>query len=233
MRYPMLSLPRCEEIVRERIAGRDLDVPMQWVGDGEEIDLNRIAEAAESIKILLSGDWNRQRDGDYVEGLAATHLYRALVPEDAPAVPIEVLDDPGFWRFLGLRYLWEFIKWREESVLEGTHMEYVDARRSTECVPTRMYLRVAAVGGLEHADHAERLKEATDFWRSHILRVRTGTAPALTRAIVARQAAERLETKALRPFARRVNGAWTNVLLNMYDDEEAKRFVDELWRSEE
>ena len=205
---------------------------MRWVGEGEEIDLNRIADAAESIKVLLAGDWSRQRDGDYVEGLAATHLYRSLAPEDAPPVPIEVMDDPGFWRFLGLQYFWDFIAWREPTVLSGSKMLYVDAEQSAECVLTRMYLRVAAVGGLEHADDAKRLKQATDFWRSHILRVRTGTAPALTRAIVARQAEERLETKALRPFAKRVNGAWTNVLLNMYDDEEAKRFVDELWRDE-
>ena len=232
MRYPSISEGRCREIVQARVDGRDVEVPVQWVGTGDEVDLGRIAEAAAKIsdrKVQYEGSGDR----DCVEGLAAKHLYRALVPEDAQPVDIAVLDDPGFWRFLGLQYFWDFIKWREPSVGEqGKHMEYIDGRRSTECVPTRMYLRVAAVGGLEHADQAERLKEATDFWRSHILRVRTGTAPALTRAIVARQAAERLETKALRPFAKRVNGAWTNVLLNMYDDEEAKRFVDELWRGE-
>ena len=228
MKYPTLSLLRCEEIVRERVAGREAVVQAQWIGDGEEMDLRRIADAARAIKALLTGDWNRRRDGDYVEGLAATHLYRALAPEDAPTVPVEVLDDPGFWRFLGLQYLWEFISWRELSV--GKQLEYVNGLRSTECVPTRMYLRVAAVGGLEFAErHSERLKQATDFWRSHILRVRTGTAPALTRAIVSRQARQPLETDSLRPFAKRVNGAWTNVLLNMYDDAEAERFVDELW----
>lgn len=202
---------------------------MQWVGSGNEVDLGRIAGAAEEIS-ALKAQYDGIGDRDHVEGLAAKHLYRALVPEDAQPVDVAVLDDPGFWRFLGLQYLWDFIKWREPSV--DKQMEYIDGRKSAECVPTRMYLRVAAVGGLEHADHAERLKEATDFWRSHILRVRTGTAPALTRAIVTRQADERLKTDDLRPFARRVNGAWTNVLLNMYDDEEAKRFVDELWRGE-
>ena len=233
MRYPSISEGRCREIVQARIAGREIEVPVQWVGSGDAIDLGRIADAAEAITALLAGGWNRKQDGDYVEGLAATRLYRALVPEDAPPVPVEVMDDPGFWRSLGLRYFWDFIAWREPTVLSGSKMLYVDAKQSAECVLTRMYLRVAAVGGLEHGDDAERLRRATDFWRSHILRVRTGTAPALTRAIVARQADERLDTKALRPFAKRVNGAWTNVLLNMYDDEEAKRFVDELWRDEE
>ena len=229
MRYPSISPGQCIEIVQARINGRDAEVPMRWVGSGDEVDLDRIEQAAKEIDSLRMRGWG-SREGDYVEGLAATHLYRALTPDDARAIDVAVLDDPGFWRFLGLRFLWDFITWREPSVLSGTHMEYVDGQRSTECVATRMYLRVAAVGGLEFAEqHSERLEQTTDFWRSHILRVRTGTAPALTRAIVSRQARQPLETDSLRPFAKRVNGAWTNVLLNMYDDAEAERFIDELW----
>ena len=229
MRYPSISLGKCKEIVQARIGERDVEVPVRWVGSGEEeIDLGRIETAADEIASLLERDRGSSAR-DYVEGLAATHLYRALMPSDARPVDVAVLDDPGFWRFLGLRYLWDFITWREPSVLNGTHMEYVDGQRSSECVPTRMYLRVAAVGGLEFAEHSERLDRATDFWRSHILRVRTGTAPALTRAIVSRQARQPIETDSLRPFAKQVNGAWTNVLLNMYDDAEAERFVDEFW----
>ena len=228
MRYPSISLGQCKEIVQARIGGRDVQVPVRWAGSGDEVDLDRIAAAAKEIDSLRARDWG-SGERDYVEGLAATHLYQALRPDDARPVDVAVLDDPGFWRFLGLRFLWDFIKWREPSVLSGTHMEYVDGQRSSECVPTRMYLRVAAVGGLEFAEHSERLERATDFWRSHILRVRTGTAPALTRAIVSRQARQPIETGSLRPFAKQVNGAWTNVLLNMYDDAEAERFVDEFW----
>ena len=91
-----------------------------------------------------------------------------------------------------------------------------------------MYLRVAALGGAEHADLAYHLPRAIDFWRSHVIRVRTATAPTLTRAMVKHQAADRLMTNDLREFAKRVNRTWSNMLLNLHSQPEAEDLLREL-----
>ena len=236
MRYPTLSQSRCDEIARARIGGGDLPLAEQWVGDGQDVNLSRIEDAASEIDALMDehGDTS---DKDYVEGLASTMLYAALCPADpgATGVPdVPVLDDPGFWRFLAIRYFWKFVEWRQPKAFNnGKHMRFLGAEQSRDTVLTRMYLRVAAAGGLPHANQAERLRESSDFWQSHILQVRTASAPALTRAIVERQSTDRLATEPLRSFAKRVNGTWTNVLLNLYDDEEAAELVDDLWQDGE
>ena len=232
----MISWSRCDEIARTRIGGGDPPLDEQWVGNGQDVNLSQIEDAASGINALMHKHIGAS-DKDYVEGLASTKLYAALCPTDpsATSVPdVPVLDDPGFWRFLALRYFWEFIKWRQPRAFDnGKHMRFLDAEQSRNTVLTRMYLRVAAAGGLQYADHAECLRESADFWQSHILQVRTASAPALTRAIVERQRTDRQETEPLRRFAKRVNGTWTNVLLNLYDDSEAAGLVNELWRDDE
>ena len=227
MRYPTISLSRCDEIARERIAGADPSIEPAWVGEGDDLDLGPIEQAAKQVEVLLQ-EHRKQSDRDHVEGLAAEKLYPAVALLDVPT-----LDDPGFWRYLALAYFWEFIKWRQPAPFKtGNHMQVLDAQHARNTILTRMYLRVASVGGLENVDYTVRVKETTDFWQSHVFNVRTASAPALVRAMVNRQANDRLATKPLRSFAKRVSGMWTNVLLNLYDDEEAAELVDELWRDD-
>ena len=236
MRYPTIPRSRCDEIALARIGGGDPPLGEQWVGDGQDVNLSRIEDAASEIDALMDehGDTN---DKDYVEGLASTKLYAALCPADpsATGVPdVPVLDDPGFWRFLALAHFWDFIKWRQPGPFtNGNHMYVLDNRNARDTVLTRMYLRIASVGGLEHAEYAERLKKSTDFWQSHVFNVRTASAPALVHAMVNRQKTDRLDTKPLRRFAKRVSGMWTNVLLELYNDEEAAELVRELWQDGE
>jgi len=115
-------------------------------------------------------------------------------------VPPEVLDDRGFWRFLSIR-----------SVLP------------------RMYLRIQAVGGEHHGPLAAAVPHGTDFWRSHVLRVRSGSVPAVARAFARKQAGDRLMTDSLRQAARRLNRTWANVVLNVYDDSEATDLIQTIW----
>ena len=74
------------------------------------------------------------------------------------------------------------------------------------------------------------LQHGSDFWRSHVLRVRTGTAPELTRALVEMQKDDdrRLATDPLRAYARRLNRVWTNVNLNLLDKDQASALIEEL-----
>ena len=178
---------------------------------------------------------DKRADRDQVEGEAAAILYKALLPENAAvdrAVDVTVLDDPGFWRYLSLKWFWDFIEWRQwktpEKFEERVHLVYVDASNSTECVLTRMYLRMASLGGHGYEDLASCLESATDFWRSHILRVRTAGAPHLVRAMVQAQSDARLKTANLRKLAKRVNRTWSNVVLDIYSKEEADRLLKEL-----
>jgi len=230
MRYPILTHSECERLAKIRWEnGEDLTVEPTWVGEGGDFNETPVQQAAEQCRELIRTNPNNS-DKDRVEGRAARHLYEALKPTDGHySVPVHILDDPGFWRYLSIQWFWDFIAWRESKPFaNGNYMKYVDAKNSTECVITRMYLRMAALGGDDQGGLASILPSATDFWRSHIIRVRTATAPQLVRAMVELQRDHRLITGDLREFAKRVNRTWTNVVLNLYEQDEARKLLIEL-----
>ena len=227
MRYPTVSGERCADLALRMWKGETLSLKpaIEWVGEGDDVDLECVRQAAAMVTADLD-DAATDATKEQREAEAAPLLHGAL-----GTVDVEVLDDPGFWRYLSLDLFWGFIHWREaKAFARGNCLKYVDGRSSNECVLTRMYLRAAAVGGLPFAEYASLLPKATDFWRSHVVRVRTGTAPALVRAFVDTQRHQRLSTDPLRQFAKALNRTWSNVVLSIYDDDEARALVERIRR---
>ncbi len=230
MRYPILTRAHCAELAERQLEGRsasfgrDVSERAHRLGDGVEMNLEPLQRAALLVRKEIP-DKRRPSELDQIEGRAAVHLYAAL--ED---VPVVVLDDRGFWRWASFAYFWDFIAWREQGPFQkGNYMKYIDGESSSEAVLPRMYRRVAALGGADHAELAHATTRTTDFWRSHILRVKTSTAPALTRALVRFQARNQLKTNDIRELAKRLTRTWTNAVLNIYDDDEAEALIAELW----
>lgn len=228
MKYPVLSHSNLTEIADKRIQDIEVEVDpyVEWVGSGEQIDLAPIQSVAASI-VSGTDDWAKgSKDVDKYEGQKSQALYDALSP-----LPIPILDDRGFWRYLSARLFWDFIVWRHPTSFkpDGTYLKYVDGAVNTESVLVRMFLRAAALGGQDTSSLAGGIDEAGDFWRSHIIRVQTGFAPPLARSFAMKQKAGRLTTVPIRAAAKRLNRTWSNVILHMYDEEEASDIVDEIW----
>ena len=247
-----VPLDACRRIARQRMQDRadseerfinnlDSDVrpACREVGEGMTLDMTALEAARSEIESLLPTDGTRP-DVDRIEGRASVVLYRAISDSGAD---VTALDDPGFWRYVSLAHLWNFALWREPSfrsqqisldepaTSRGTYEQYVDGRNFFNCVATRMYLRVKCLGGLDHDGLAWAVTRGTDFWRSHILRVKLGEHPAFVRAVVRRQAdaTTRLDTGPLREFAKQLNRSLVNIVPAMLDEDAADAMVGELW----
>ncbi len=264
MRYPTITHNKAVEISEDRIANLrgsldelgqptgplviesllcDLDIRTGTSGEGEEFPSQVLEEARREIEGVI--DWSESnRSGahkDVIEGRASLVLHRAI---SAGKADVEMLDDPGFWRYVALAHLWNFTVWREYRTVfpkpkasgeskespAGKFLVYIDGRRFPDCVPSRMWLRVNMLGGQE-LDLAFKAEGSTDFWRSHILRVKAGEHPGIVRAMARRQAEEstRLATTPLREFAKQLNRTLQNLVPAMLDDEAADALVEELW----
>lgn len=224
MKYPVLTRSRCQKLAAQLAEGLDpaIDPYVVWMGSDDEVDLGPVRQVAQDIMSEIAR--SDITDKDRFEGRMASQLHAALDP-----LPNEVLDDPGFWAYLSLDGFWDFIAWREEGPFSrGNHLKYVDGQSPTESVLNRMFLRASAVGGETFGDLPGAIPRGTDFWRSHVLRVRTGTAPSVTRALVRSHRDERLSTDDLRDLARRLNRTWTNVTLHGYGDDESDSLIAEL-----
>ncbi len=227
MKYPIITFSDCSELTRQRLEIRSgweeaVKDKTLWVGEGKEFNAVRVQDAAAKARQLIP-ESRQGSDPDRIEGQAAVHLYEVL--QDTPVV---VLDDRGLWRWLSLAHFWDFIAWREEKPFaSGNHLKYLDCNNSSEAVLPRMYRRVAALGGAEHVHLAYAIPKGTDFWRSHVLRIKTATTPAMTRALVRFQAEHQLKTEEIRELAKRLRRVWANAVLEIYDDNEAAGLIAE------
>jgi hypothetical protein len=229
MKYPTLSLDECKRVAALLLDGQDADLAnvVKWVGTSPELDVHPIEALASEVRndldaFIATGN----RDKDAFEGAAAGKIHATL-----RQLPLEILDDPGFWRYLSVSHFWELVQWRESGAFAkgwDNYRPYIDARRQAECVPLRMFLRGQIAlrdGGYALAAAVEK---GTDLWRSHIVRVRTSYSPVLAQSLVTMQRDSRLNTDDLREIAKRVQRVSSNVVLHLYGDEDATELLDEL-----
>lgn len=230
MRYPAINAARCQTITDSLAKGvtADIAADVVWRGTGESIDFSGLDTALAAMRIELArlgSDPGLTPDKEPFEAELAVASYAFLAE-----LPIEVLDDPDFWRYLAVSRFWWFIEWRESKPIEsGNATTYTDSRRNTEQIPLRLFLRVKSVAAVSGSEFVLGLEKCTDFWRSHVIRVRNGAAPAVATALVAMQSGpDRLNTTPLRAFARRLNRTWTNTHLALYDRAMAEALISEL-----
>mgnify|MGYP001070471978 CR=1 FL=1 len=230
MKYPVISLADTERLSEELLGEVSTDVMagVKWVGSGSFAELEELEGLADDIR----SDVSRFAEGDSppkdeYEGRRSVDLYRAL-----EHLPLEVVDDPGFWRFVILRHLWEFVGWRQPEAFASHRWDairrYVDGRTHTECVALRMFIRGRIAVESGNPDLAFAVPEATDLWRSHIIRVRTGYSPTLAGGVLRAQLDHRLTTDHLRQYAKKLNRVASNVVLHVYDENAVDELLEEL-----
>lgn len=196
--------------------------------DTKMVDLSRLEDVA-----LLAEATARNpemataspRELERVESDLCGPVHEALC-----AFPVEVLDDQRFWRYLAVRHFGEFIIWRERKAFaNGNIAKYFVAGTGVESLPLRLFLRGQSVISPKGTyELASAVPAGTDFWRSHVLRVRTGRAIPLARAFAEMQSRERLATTPLRQLASLINRTWANVVLTEYGAGDSNKLISHL-----
>ena len=225
LRYPTLKRAVTVELADQMIntSGVSVDDKVEWRGAGQDVDLRRLDSALSEARSLLRAAAVGS-DQEAFEGRLAS-----LVHAELRDLPPEVLDDPGFWRYLALSRFWWFVEWREAGPISRGNVDtYVDGRQPSESIPVRLFIRGQAAFDGESYHRASALERSADFWRSHVLRVKVGSAPALTQALVDLQLDQRITTDEMRKLARLLNRSWSNIVLHLYDRESSQAFVTEL-----
>lgn len=207
----------------------------ETIGDGpSELDVDAIDDLSQELRdrheALRAGPGSP--DPDEFEGQLGARVHSLLTQL---GVDETALDSPGFWAYLSTRYFWWFVAWRHRiTITSGNYSKfrtYVDGTSPAECVMLRAYLRARLVhepGAEDPYQLASAVPKGADFWRSHVLRVKTGTSPALTRALTEHQVSDRMATDDLRRLAKKLNRTWSNVVLHVYDDEDARSLLRDL-----
>ncbi len=229
MRYPIVPIDHCMTLTAEYLAKgwRPIEPDeMALSGRGPDADLRALADAATLIRARLAEyrDSDEASDRDRFEGEAAGMLHRAT-----RELPLMVLDDPQFWRFVGLQHLWQFVHWRERERFDSgeptRYLRLVDARVPHECVVTRMFLRAQVARRGDDYTLASALGDSAELWHGHILKRDVAASPPLARALVASHLDARMSSSELRTTSRNLERLTANLVTAMIDDDQARDLV--------
>ena len=230
MKYRVVSAAQSHEIAAHLVAGHayGIDAVAAIRGEGQEIDYASLEVLCSAFEEEVEED--PLDDVDLIEGRFAVLAYPWF-----SSIQIEILDDPGFWRYISLKYFWWFISVREATpISNGNVNSLVDAALPAEQIPLRMFLRAKAVDVDGDASLAGQLSHSADFWRSHVKRVRLGSAPAVSRKFAEAKlndAGKLLTTNPLRRVARQLNRTWANTNLDLYSEDDAQMLIEEFVRN--
>lgn len=154
---------------------------------------------------------------DHIEGELSCVLFEGLRNLDAC-----VLTDPGFWRYLAVWEMFDFVQWRDGENCKLVSFGAGSHSPTWDCVPKRMFVRarIAFEAGAE-GDWKELAGiPGTDVWRSHVLRVKTGNSPALSAALLEAWDAQLIRTKEVRDVAKRIKRLRSNMVFELMDVEQ-------------
>ena len=225
--YPTISEIELLRVARLRIDGDYTTEPkIAWLGSDDRFDDKAVTASSVELQERLEG-WDKtdlKAAHDAFEGDIAPTVYDLLRD-----TPLATLDDPGFWRYLAMEFWW-YAEWRQKSTfkLGGSYGKYVDGKNSSECVILRTFLRGQIATTAGDPNLASVIPEATDFWRSHLVRVLNWKFPSVVKAFIKFQDQEGLTADPLRRVAKKLNRRRANLVLTEYSTHEATKLLDEL-----
>jgi hypothetical protein len=228
MQYPTVSLHSYQRFINEYRQNSPLRDKPEGVlrGQGEE-PLNRIR--AELLRIVDEWKKSIKKIGDSsakkeeLEAELSSQLFRIL-----ETLPVTMLTDSDFWRFLSSEYFFEFTLWRDGESCALASFGASSATVNFDCVPFRMFNR--GLIAFTISDDINELDYAhipgTDLWRSHILRVLTSYSSSMSQAILDEYKAGNLPTAVVRDVAKSLRKSRANVVFEVLDIEEAEEILN-------
>jgi hypothetical protein len=157
-----------------------------WKGSGIDVTAAPLSKMSSELISLLNSSFPgsmKKKDSrlDKYEGMASS-----IVHENLHDLPIEILADEDFWRYVAIVSMFEICAWRHES-LGNNNFGLSAGRGFLRCLPYRMFIR---------ADIANRYSDGTNYgltsahgsqvdqWASHVLAQQYGNVPKLVKVML-------------------------------------------------
>jgi hypothetical protein len=230
MRYPVVSLQEATTYVHGRKAGRlgaghlpRVDF-RECAGGADELieELEDTLESAHQLFLAQKGAHSLvERDG--LEGELVALVHPALLP-----LPGHILCDRDFWRWLTIRWLFDFATWRdvqygrESSFPADESYGCSGMSLSPDTVGLRMFNRgeISILASQKDEDpYLVARVNAGDLWKSHILRTVNAYSPLLVRELALRSARHELPPALLRETVKRIRRLRSNIAIESLDQD--------------
>lgn len=225
MKYPSISQVEMRDFIVELRSG-SLGAQPKIVFHGEETSLDDglIDGFVRDFNALYEGcvrGITKSKEKKFVEfEQQASPLLISLLEQ----LPVRLQFDPGFWSYLSYRVV-NVIIWRYPiNDKEGWGKNFVQTHTQSDFVDGFLP-RLAIKGLIAKGSKAAEALVQQDFWRSHILRVKTGFSPNVSKAFAELVANEGTVVDTQRTMAKSIRSQRSNVIFEVLTIDQAKALV--------
>ena len=227
MRIPIMTQAEMNSFLAEMRAGRVYEPKVDFTGA-------EIATLDKQIDDFLVGLLaSIQTAGGSLAEPGKDKVYRDF-EEIALEVSLQFFDglpdeckfEPGFWTYLSWRCA-DVISWRHPaSDKEGWVKNFFARYSASDFIDA--FLPRLVVQGLITRDDSARSFIRQDFWRSHVLRVKTGFSKEVSNGFANISHNHSINTEEARIMAKKVRAIRSNVIFEALDKAQAETLVGEL-----
>jgi len=227
MRIPLMSQVEMNTYLTELRAGRNFEPKVDFMGAeiatlDYHIDnfLNGLLESIDLAGGKLAEPGKEKVFGDFEQ--------RALevCVQFFDGLPDECKFEPGFWTYLSWRCA-DVIAWRYPVNEKKGWVDNFFARYSASDFINAFIPRLVVQGLITRGDSARSFR-GQDFWRSHVLRVKTGFSKEVSNGFANIAKNESVNTEDARIIAKKVRAIRSNVIFEALDKPQAEILVGEL-----
>lgn len=225
MKKPVISQADMHEYVNSLREGKPIDIKVAFAGDENTIASELIESFVTSLIDLrdtCAKGITKTKDKKYSEFEKAAS---PLVLTFLRSLPISCQFDPGFWSYLSYRVT-EVITWRyPPNDAEGWAKNFVASHTSSDFVDGFLP-RLAIKGLISEGSPSSTELTQQDFWRSHVLRVKTGFSRTVSQAFAEAVVRDEIAVEKQRSMAKSIRAIRSNVIFEILDPAQAKTIVD-------
>ncbi|GAA5003684.1 hypothetical protein FNZ56_07800 [Pseudoluteimonas lycopersici] len=234
MRYPILTTTDASIFFINKRAGTpvELDRLVKTRGEGPEICqkfVNELVAELASIKSRFPEGLKSAKSANAFEALAARTIHSRV------AVGVDILADPDFWLWLAAVHFSDIVEWRYGNPKGGTGAANYGVGARSENLLYRLWLRAELVLDEEATDRYHLCDHGQiDFYRSHLFRQGYANARNFARALIRFQYPDKadatqpfLKVDQIRELVKRLRRLRTNLFMEILDEVECRKVIDE------
>lgn len=225
MKKPTITQSDMHEFVDELRKGNPIEVRVVYVGDDNSVAQELLDDFVSSVVLLkesCSKGIAKSKDKKYSDfEREASPMVANLLRQ----LPLSCKFDPGFWSYLSYRIadviIWRYPPndsdgWAKNFVASHTVSDFIDG----------FLPRIAVKGLVAEGSTGSTALTQQDFWRSHILRVKTGFSKNVSQAFAEAVISDEIVVEKQRSMAKLIRSIRSNVIFETLSASQAKDVVD-------
>jgi hypothetical protein len=227
MKVPTLSQSEMKAFTEARRVGESYDPEVIYTGSELSLGDELVSEFVEGVNLVLSEVKLENASSQEMSHSNFEKKLTARALRFFEALPPEAKFSPGFWSYVSFRIA-DAVEWRyPPNDKEGWSKNFVSSHSHSDFIDG--LLPRIVVRGLIARDSSKALSlSGQDFWRSHILRVKTGFSKVVSIAFAEHVVDVSMPVSEQRIVAKRVRSARSNVIFEALDSSQAVKMLETL-----